>query len=156
MTDTTVTDRQKTPKIRPAQFSLAGILLLTIVVAVAMAVVRSAVVAKNRWGDQCEFVAFCCALGGLIAGPAIGAALGSRRRRPIRGVLVGVVVGLLAACLAVVLLATPASLPVVACGSLLLVGFGSAVRFFSARLASDRRLREPSQSADSGHTDQYG
>jgi len=149
--------RKRTHKIRPTQFSLAGILLLTIVVAISMAAVRTAVVQKDLWGDEYVLLALWCGLGGLMTGPVVGTTIGFRQRQPVRGVLVETVVGWIAAGLAVVLLITPGSLPVVGCGLFLLIGFGLAVRFLSKkRLASDRGDPEASQSAASGHTDQYG
>ena len=119
------------------QFSLAGILLLTIVVAVSMAAVRTAMMQNDKPGYEHEFLIFSAFLAGLLSGPVVGVAIGVRRRRPIRGVIVGLVVGWIAAWLAVVLLFTPASLFVVAFGSVLLVGFGLAVRFFSQKLPND-------------------
>ena len=115
---------------RRAGFSLASMLLLTIVVAVFAAGIGIASTHPERV-EQAVF-SVGTVVGGLV-GIIVGAVTGGRQNRRVYGVLVGVFVGLVAGAACGGLLAVPSghSLSVIIVGSVVMICFGLVVRYFS-------------------------
>ena len=112
-----------------AGFSLASLVLFTVVVAVAMASLRMAIVHGDRLDDEAMV-----AIGilGVVLGAAVGLVVGLKQPRPVLGTVVGLFGGAAAGPLTLVLVATPECLLVIAVGSVILIGFAVVVRRFSA------------------------
>ena len=114
---------------RRRQFSVASVLLVTALLAVVLAAVRTAVVLdKPDW----EWVGSAGA-GGLVMGAIIGAALGAAQPSPVRGLLLGLMVGMASGTAAGIMVALPRALPVVVLGAPVLIVFAAVVRKLSGR-----------------------
>ena len=112
-----------------AGFSLASILLLTVVVAVFAAGIG--IVSKHPQCVHQGVFAVGTAVGGFV-GIVVGVVIGRRQIRPGRGILVGVLAGWMAGAGCGALLAVPNSLWVIIVGSAVMIFFGLVVRYFSA------------------------
>lgn len=110
------------------RYSLASLLLLTLVVALGLGGLRAGMVGVER--DR-QVALSLGTVGGALAGAVVGLVIGlgrpTRLRSGTSGLLVGAVSGLGAGLLAVL----PAALPVLLPGSLLLLLFAVAVRRLS-------------------------
>jgi len=115
---------------RGTRFSLAGLLLLTTVVAVLLAAM-SPLTSEDQRFDGEELAA--AALIGAGCGLVVGIVVGVVRRRPLRSAAIGGPAGLFFGAVGGVLLSLPADLPALLVGSLVLVVFGAVVRRYSAR-----------------------
>lgn len=112
---------------RRRQFSVASVLLMTALVAVVLAAVRTAaMLGKPDW----ELVGAAGAAG-FVIGAWIGAALGAAQPGPVRGLFLGLVAGMASGTAAGVLVALPGALPVVALGSPVLIVFAAVVKRLS-------------------------
>ena len=116
---------------RRAGFSLASILLLTVVVAVFAAGIGIISTHPQRVHEGLFVVG--TVVGGFV-GVIVGAVIGSRQIRPDRGILVGSLAGWMAGAGCGAMLAVPIShsLLVIIVGSLVMICFGLVVRYFSA------------------------
>jgi hypothetical protein len=126
-------------------FSIATLMLLTVVVAVGAAAARTLVIASNVTAAEVgASVARAPSLAvvtrteaglrgaaGAMIGLLVGIYLGLRRRRPMVGVPLGVVVGGLVGAFAGVVFTEPKNLLVAAIGSALLILLGIIVRGLS-------------------------
>jgi len=113
---------------RRAGFSLASILLLTVVVAVFAAGIASVL---TRWSGANRWLLLATAGGGMLIGIAVGVAVGLRQLRPVAGVVAGVPTGAIAGAGCGLLLAAPNLLPIVVVGSAVMVVFALVVRLYS-------------------------
>jgi hypothetical protein len=112
-------------------FSVGTILLLTVVVAVGAAGVRTAMTTPAS--DMPVALAPLRGIAGAMIGALVGICLGATGRRPVIGVVLGFLAGDVVGAFAGVVLAEPKNLPVAAVGSALLVLLGVVVRVFSSR-----------------------
>ena len=111
-----------------AGFSLASLVLFTVVVAIAMASLRMAIVHGDRLDEEAMVM---IGIFGTALGAVVGLTVGLKQPRPVLGVVVGLVGGAAAGPLALVLVANPECILVIAVGSVILIGFAAAVRRFS-------------------------
>ena len=133
-------------------FSVATLLLLTVVVAIGAAGVRTLVVTSNVVIDGSGGVlhsstvaqsiqnaanvrgeAVMRGIAGAMIGLLVGIGIGATRPRPVAGVLLGIFVGGGVGAFAGAVLAEPKNLPVAAIGAALLLLLGIVVRVFSSR-----------------------
>jgi hypothetical protein len=128
-------------------FSIATLMLLTVVVAIGAAAARTLVIASNMTAaevgaslmraTQLAVVspseAFLRGTAGAIIGLLVGIYLGLHRRRPIVGVPLGAIVGGFVGGFAGIVFTEPRNLLVAAIGAVLLVLLGIIVRGLSRR-----------------------
>jgi hypothetical protein len=110
-------------------FSLASILLLTAVIAVLLAALRSAGVASVA--HDLEWLAPVVVWFGLATGGLLGVGVGAAQQRRLLGIPIGLVCGLIGGAVAGRLLVLPGTLAVLVIGSVLIVVFAAVVRFLS-------------------------
>lgn len=120
--------RPSRPRTRRRGFSLASILLLTVLVAVFFAAVATGMMGRDRPNKD---LLAGCAVGGSVLGSVVGTAIGLNRDRRIRGLVLGLLAGAISGAMAGVLLAIPQSLPATIVGALVLLVFSGVVRYFS-------------------------
>ncbi|NUQ61290.1 MAG: hypothetical protein HUU20_02310 [Pirellulales bacterium] len=118
---------------------MASVLLVTALVAIVLAAVRTAATAS---GPSKEWIAFAGSMG-LVFGALAGAEIGAAQPRWIRGAMLGLVVGMLSGAVGGVMVAMPQCLLVVLIGAPLLVAFAAAVKHLSA---------PPSQTQETDHS----
>ncbi len=139
-------------------FSVGTLLLLTAVVAIGLAGVRTVVVDSDRIAldavgrsgttptpsgvasiiaqrAQRQEEGRLRAMGGCMIGLLVGIGVGATRPRPVLGVLLGIIVGWFVGGVAGGFLAQPESLPLAAIGSAVLLLLGGVVYLFSSRRA---------------------
>lgn len=122
-----------------ARFSLASILLLTCVVAVYFAAIRTAAISTDRTAP----VAIAAVLGSIV-GLAVGFVLALGRRFWSPSGLLCLIVGNIAGAAAGALVVTPKALTAILPGSLVVLVFAFLVRV----LSRPRRSRELANSAN--------
>jgi hypothetical protein len=115
-------------------FSLASILLLTVVVSIYAGGLRTAV--TDPRGVEEELLGMLGVVG-LVIGGIVGVTIGGRYGPENRGPAIGLLAGFAFGAPSMILAAVPRSLPVIAVGSLLLIGFAALVRVFSARVPKE-------------------
>ncbi len=111
-------------------FSLASILLLTVVVAIYAGSLQTAT--TSRRGVDEGMIALL-GVAGVAIGVMVGATVGGRYGPRNRGSAIGLCAGLAFGPPSMILTAVPQSLPVIGVGAILLIGFAALVRTFSAR-----------------------
>jgi hypothetical protein len=106
-------------------FSLASLLLLTAVVAILLAALRSAAL---RPGFNNDGTTSLMITGSALVGTFVGAVCGARQSRWFAGTMLGGLAGVLSGIGAGGLLTSPSSLAIAAVGSAVLILFGVIVR----------------------------
>ena len=109
-------------------FSLASILLLTAVVAIFLAAVRTAMVDEGPPDPAADMRG----AGGGIVGLFVGIGIGVTRTRRVLGIGLGILVGWFVGGAAGMLLSQAKTLPLVFIGSAVLIALGVVVRRFSS------------------------
>jgi hypothetical protein len=110
--------------------SLASLLLLmTLAVVITAALRMGALEAAQGQGDMEELVA--TAIGGLIFGAIAGSGMAASREEGIFGTFLCFLAGMGFGTVGALLIAMPASMPVLAAGSVVLVAGAATVRYFS-------------------------